>query len=97
MNIDALQMILDDEVVFYTDALNQDDVYVEYTLANGALCFEPIKSRRFTAFLSFRYREIAEETERPDYKAALAVKEDDATSLLIRFFLTMNRLSAISL
>lgn len=81
MNYDALNQILDDEVVFYTDALNTDEVYVEFTLANGAVCFEPIKSRRFAAFLSFRYRELAEESERPDYKAALAVEEDDAIFL----------------
>ncbi len=78
MNHDALQMILDDEVIFYTDAMNPDEVFVEYTLNNGAVCFEPIKSRRFAAFLSVRYRELSDEAERPDCKAALAVKEDDA-------------------
>lgn len=78
MNYDAMKQILEEEVIFYTDKLNPNDVYVEFELPNEAVCFEPIKSRMFKAFLSVRYRELAEEYERPDCKSMLEVKEDDA-------------------
>ena len=58
MNFDALMKILDDEVVFYVDELNASDVYVEYHRKNGELCFEPIKSKFFAAFLNIRYCQL---------------------------------------
>lgn len=78
MDINTMISILDEEVVFYTDAMNDTEVYVEYRCANGAICFEPIKSKKFHAFLGVRYRELTRVLERPDYKELLAIKEEDA-------------------
>ena len=78
MNFDALMKILDEEVAFYVDALNTSDVYVEYHRKNGALCFEPIKSKFFAAFINIRYCQLVEALEKPDYKALLELKEYEA-------------------
>lgn len=78
MNFDALMKILDEEVAFYVDELNTSDVYVEYHRRNGALCFEPIKSKFFAAFLNIRYCQLVGALEKPDYKALLELKECEA-------------------
>ena len=77
MDINTMISILDEEVAFYTDAMNETEVYVEYRCANGAICFEPIKSKKFHAFLGVRYRELTQVLERPDYKELLAIKEEE--------------------
>lgn len=77
MDIETMISIIDNEVVFYTDALNDTDVYVEYRCYNNAICFESIKSKRFHAFLGFRYRELTQLLEKPNYSPLLAIKEDD--------------------
>ena len=78
MDINTMIGILDEEVSFYTDVMNDTDVYVEYCCANGAICFEPIKSKKFNAFLGVRYRELTQVLERPNYKELLAIKEEEA-------------------
>ena len=76
MDINTMISILDEEVVFYTDAMNDTEVYVEYRCANGAICFESIKSKKFHAFLGVRYRELTGQLERPDYRELLAIKKN---------------------
>jgi len=77
MNYDAINQILNEEVIFYTDTLNPTEVYVEYTLANGAICFDTVGSRTFKAFLGCRYRELDEDAERPKFKELLEEKSDE--------------------
>jgi len=81
MNYDAMNQILDEEVTFYTDELNPADVYVEYMLANGAVCFDTVGSRMFKAFLGYRYRELDEDAERPKFKELLEEKSDEVIYL----------------
>lgn len=78
MEINTMMRILDEEVVFYTDKLNETDVYVEYSCSNGAICFEPIGSKKFRAFLGVRYRELTGVLESPNYKELLTIKEETA-------------------
>ena len=42
MNTNLMIEILDQDVLFFTDTLNPADVYVEYKLANGAICFDSV-------------------------------------------------------
>lgn len=59
-NPDIILKILDEDVEFFTDKINPNDVYVEYPLPNGARCFAPAESPRFEAFLRHRYRQLAD-------------------------------------
>lgn len=79
INLQVVREILDEELVFYTDIDNASQVYVEYPLLSGAKAFVPIKNPHFEAFLSYRYRKLAEEALCPpeilDY---LEAKAEDA-------------------
>jgi len=81
MNESVMKRILDEEVEFYTDELNPNTVYAEYRRANDALCIEPTKSVHFSAFLSYRYRELTGDDELPKFKNLLKIKETDAVYL----------------
>lgn len=61
INEDVINQILNKEVVFYTDKDNPGQVYVDYPLPTGATCFSSAKAGRFEAFISHRYRQLAEE------------------------------------
>lgn len=81
MNYDAMKKIVDEEVTFFTDEQNDTDVYVEYERHNGARCFESIKSEHFESFLSYRYRQLNEDDELPDFKDHIKRKKADAIYL----------------
>lgn len=77
MNTNLMIEILDQDVLFFTDTLNPADVYVEYKLANGAICFDSVYSRTFKAFLGCRYRELSDDEEHPKFKELLEEKCDE--------------------
>lgn len=78
VNVEVVKKILNEEVSFFTDELNETQVYIEYPLPSGARCFAPVKDGRFEAFLSHRYRTLADEPLCPsgvfDF---LEMKKDD--------------------
>ncbi len=61
INEEVINQILNEEVVFYTDKDNPSQVYVEYPLPTGAKCFSSAKEGRFEAYISHRYRQLADE------------------------------------
>lgn len=73
-NEKLMHEILEDEVVFYYDLDNPSCVYVEYTLYNGSIAFEPIESKMFEAFLGIMYRSRSGEYLLPDYSKLLAIE-----------------------
>lgn len=81
MNTNLMIEILDQDVLFFTDTLNPADVYVEYKLANGAICFDSVYSRTFKAFLGCRYRELSDDEEHPKFKELLEEKCDESIFL----------------
>lgn len=77
INEEVINQILNEEVVFYTDKDNPSQIYVDYPLATGATCFAPVKTGRFEAFISHRYRELADEPLcPPDVFHYLEAKKD---------------------
>lgn len=71
MNVALLQDVLDNEVTFYTDKLNDTDVYVEYYNADGVLVFDAVSSRYFNAFIICRYMDEEKTLFSPAYKPIL--------------------------
>lgn len=61
VNEDVIRQILDDEVVFYTEKDNPGQIYVDYPLPTGAMCFASVGAARFESFISHRYRQLADE------------------------------------
>ena len=78
VNIEVIQQILNEEVDFFTDKLNEGQIYVEYPLPTGARCFAPVKDGRFESFLSHRYRALTDEPLcPPEVFDFLEAKKDD--------------------
>jgi len=71
LNIATLKSIFEDEVLFYTDKLNETDVFVEYLNADGIPVFESISSQQFHAFISCRYRAEEDTLYPPAFKPIL--------------------------
>lgn len=61
VNEEVVNQILNEEVIFYTDKDNLSQIYVDYPLPTGAICFAPANNGRFEAFIDHRYRQLADE------------------------------------
>lgn len=70
-DIAIIKNIFEKEVIFYTNRLNPDSVYVEYHDANNTLAFEPLSSKSFHAFISCRYMEKSQKLIPTEYKSIL--------------------------
>lgn len=55
-NSEVIQKILDEQVTFFFNKEDDNDVYAEFEDSRGVTCFEPINSTAFQRFLRREYR-----------------------------------------
>lgn len=72
------EKILHDEVNIYTNKSTPTIVYAEYPRHNGTIAFEVIGSKEFLAFIGYRQRQLAQNSNRPDARPALQNRIEDA-------------------
>ena len=78
LNLTVINEIFNNKVKYFTDVNNPTSVYVEYPNRNGALCFEPIESNKFEAFVGVTYRKMTNEIVLPDVDDLVEIKKQEA-------------------